>query len=107
MDLKATGEEIQVSVKQAKVRSEVPFAALVEQMAEEASELAHALLKYARAIRRENPTPVTLDEARANVVEEYTDLLLVGDILCLKGSAMGYEEKLDRWIDRNSDLQSG
>ena len=48
--------------------------AMLEQLAEEASELAQATLKLARIYRAENPTPVTEDEAYKNLVEEYTDV---------------------------------
>ena len=48
--------------------------AMLEQLAEEASELAQAALKLARIYRAENPTPVTEDEAYKNLVEEYTDV---------------------------------
>lgn len=48
--------------------------ALLELTAEECVELAHACLKLARVIRQENPTPVTSDEAIANVEEEIADI---------------------------------
>lgn len=38
-------------------------AALLEQVAEECTELGHAALKLARKYRNENPTPVTEEEA--------------------------------------------
>ena len=49
--------------------------AMLEQLAEEASELAKAALKLARIERDENPTPVTKDEAEMNLTEEYTDVV--------------------------------
>lgn len=48
--------------------------AMLEQLAEECIELAHACLKLARVERGESPTPVTLDEARRKVVEEMADM---------------------------------
>ena len=48
--------------------------AMLEQLAEEASELAQAALKLARIYRAENPTPVTESEAYKNIIEEYTDV---------------------------------
>ena len=48
--------------------------AMLEQMAEEAAELAQAALKLARIKRGENPTPVTEEEAWKHLVEEYTDV---------------------------------
>ena len=44
------------------------------QMAEEAAELAQAALKLARVLRAENPTPVTLEEAKMNLTAEFTDV---------------------------------
>ena len=49
--------------------------AMLEQLAEEATELAQAALKLARKLRRENPTPKTLDECKRNLREEYTDVV--------------------------------
>ena len=48
--------------------------ALLELLAEECSELAHAALKMARAERGENPTPKTVDECKAEVMEECADV---------------------------------
>lgn len=42
-------------------------------IAEEASELAKAALKLRRAITGTNPTPVPVDEALNNLIEEYSD----------------------------------
>ena len=49
--------------------------AMLEQLAEEATELAQASLKVARVLRKENPTPVTLSEACVKLLEEYTDVV--------------------------------
>ena len=49
-------------------------AAMFEQLAEEAAELAQAALKLARIERGENPTPVSKEEAEENLREEYTDV---------------------------------
>lgn len=49
---------------------------MYEQLAEEASELCKAALKMARILRGENPTPVTDNEARINLIEEFTDVML-------------------------------
>ena len=46
------------------------------QIAEEASELAQAALKLRRAITGTNPTPVTVEEAVKNFVEEYGDTVV-------------------------------
>ena len=50
--------------------------AMLEQLAEECSELTQAALKKARILRRENPSPVTEEMANANLEEETADVLL-------------------------------
>lgn len=74
--------------------------ALLDQLAEEATELAHAALKVARILRAENPTPVTLREAESMVIEEWTDLCLVADVIGLNLDEDIYDAKLNRWISR-------
>lgn len=44
------------------------------QLAEEASELAHAALKLRRACTQESPTPVTEDQAMDHLMEEIADV---------------------------------
>ena len=58
--------------------------AMLEQAAEEASELAKAALKYARILFNENPTPVTKDKAFNDLTEEYSDFILCAEELGLK-----------------------
>lgn len=58
-----------------RIIDEIGKAAMFEQLAEECTELAKAALKMARIIRNENPTPVTEEEAIANIREEYTDVV--------------------------------
>jgi multidrug resistance efflux pump len=79
---------------------EVPPAALYEQMAEEAAELAKASLKMARVIRSENPTPVTQREAMAQMVEELSDLMVVCDVAEVAPDEQIKEYKLKRWAER-------
>lgn len=74
--------------------------ALFEGVAEEAVELAKAALKVARIMRKENPTPVTLDDAAREVVVEYSDLRVYIDILRIYVDAEVYDEKKQRFIDR-------
>lgn len=84
------------------IRKEIGTAACLEQLAEEASEFAQAALKYARILRGENPTPVSLDEAAKKLIEEYTDLAVctarVSDI-CYLDYRM-YSDKYHRWQER-------
>lgn len=51
-------------------------AAMLEQTAEECVELAKACLKYARALRKENPTPKPMHEIIANIEEETADVCI-------------------------------
>ena len=51
-------------------------AAMLEQTAEEAAELAQACLKLARYERMENPVYKTLDQLRADLVEEMVDVCI-------------------------------
>ena len=84
-------------------------AALLEQVAEECTELGHAALKLARKYRNENPTPVAEEEAYANLKEEWADMLLSMTVLdhyynmdCneLKGIM---DNKYTRWNQRLED----
>ena len=68
--------------------------ALLELTAEECVELAHACLKLARVIRQENPTPVTSDEAIANVEEEIADIDICIDEL-IKSQIINVKNLLD------------
>lgn len=51
--------------------------AILEQLAEECAELAKAALKLSRGMRKENPTPVTVNDAFDNLVEEIGDVRLL------------------------------
>lgn len=80
--------------------------ALLEQFAEECSELAQASLKYARKLRRENPTPKTEQEILDNLHEEIADVLVCIDELVKSNLIVsGYinlirDEKTKRWYER-------
>ena len=79
---------------------------ILEQLAEEATELAQAALKMIRACGHKNPTPVTPEEAYIDIIKECADISN-----CLV--AMGYNtaqerlliartmhEKQVRWVER-------
>ena len=82
------------------VKDTIGIAAVYEQLAEECAELGKAALKCARVIRGENPTPVTMEEALADLREEYTDTVLVADELGVRPDYAIYAQKLGRWYDR-------
>ena len=84
-------------------------AALLEQVAEECTELGHAALKLARKYRNENPTPVTEEEAYANLKEEWADMLLSMTVLdhyynmdCNEQKGI-MDNKYARWNQRLED----
>ena len=82
------------------IKDNMSDASLYEQMAEECVELSHALLKAARILRNENPTPTKWKEALSNVEEEYTDVDLVATLLKIHPNYSTQAYKLDRWIFR-------
>lgn len=57
-----------------KIKQRLPQDELLAQLAEECSELSQAALKLRRALTGINPTPVTAEEARWNLVEEAADV---------------------------------
>lgn len=90
---------------EAEIAKKLTKAAALEQMAEEASELAQAALKYARILRGENPTPVTEREAMGHLSEEVADVLVCMDVVMEYPDALyGVDEKVfekkARWLDR-------
>ena len=50
--------------------------AMLELLAEECTELAHAALKLARKERGENPTPKSMEECQNKVIEEWADVII-------------------------------
>lgn len=76
------------------------------QIAEEASELAQAAAKLARVIRGVNPTPLTEEEARDTLEEEYSDLNNALSVYNMqhKIATPGHDDrrmdKMRRWHDR-------
>jgi hypothetical protein len=79
----------------------IPEPALYEQLAEECAELAQACLKKSRKLREENYTPKTDEEIKASIIEEFTDVLLVADVLGIRVDYDIYMSKGNRWISRN------
>lgn len=82
------------------IQLSVGEAAIYEQLAEEAAELSQAALKCARIIRRENPTPVTQEEADRHLQEEFSDVMLCTEVLGLKEDPEITERKAKRWVER-------
>lgn len=73
---------------------------LLEGLAEESSELAQAALKLIRANGTNNFTPVTVDEARKNLVEEIGDVAMIIDALGYDIPESSDNAKWNRWYSR-------
>lgn len=74
---------------------------LLEQLAEEASELAQAALKLIRAADySNNPTPITLQEAEVGLDEELHDVLAVASLLGIIDYDDDENPKWKRWAER-------
>lgn len=89
------------------IRENAMLADVYSQLAEEAVELSMAAAKMARILRGTNPTPVSRESAEENLIEEYTDVLLVSrDILDLKTNDVIRGYKLYRWKKRLEEKAS-
>lgn len=84
----------------------VGVAAVYEALAEECSELAKAAQKTARVLRKENPTPVTEEEAKRMVDEEFTDVLSVAAALRLEPNTEISLAKWDRLLNRIKEKEN-
>ena len=81
--------------------------AVLMALAEEASELSKAAMKFARAKGLlDNPTPISVEQAEADLIEEYNDLLNCIDVLCEMSSLTICvdvdlrKRKCRRWAER-------
>lgn len=91
-----------------KISDILPKTEILAQLAEEASELAQAALKLRRALDGTNPTPKSVAECEANLIEEWADVDL--SLRCALECDYFYEyrtkveqmelKKLDRWLSR-------
>lgn len=79
-------------------------AAMLEQMGEEAAELAKAALKLARVLRCENPTPVTEEEAERALVAEFTDVQHCAGELKLETDWQQIDAKNRRFKQRMDEM---
>ena len=84
------------------IKEKMPVTELLAGLAEEASELAQAALKYRRALDGTNPTPITQDEAYEHLCEEIADVGLYMQVLSLPNSYISsiMEQKMKRWENR-------
>lgn len=82
-------------------------AAMLEQLAEESSELTKAALKMARIIRKENPTPIKFNDAMSNLIEEYTDVVQCAKELRIIPNVEQIKAKEERFEKRWEDMKNG
>lgn len=91
--------------------SQIGECAALEQLAEEATELAQTALKLARIVRHENPTPVDYETAFYSFLEELGDTRLCIKVLEEKygklNTIRGERKKLERWQTRIDDFITG
>ena len=87
-----------------KIKQHIPQDELLTQLAEECAELSQAALKLRRALTGINPTPVTAEEARRNLVEEAADVYnVLGLLLDAEDNVEIYDIirwKKARWLNR-------
>lgn len=85
--------------------------ALLEQCAEECTELAHACLKMSRKMRNENPTPAAMNDILQNLNEEMADVMICMNAIVESGlisyesidSEYGRkEERLIKRLEKNN-----
>lgn len=95
-----------------KIFAKLGRAAVLEQLAEEASEVAQAALKMARIIRGENPTPKTACEAAEALEEEMADVIVCMRVLEIGSIVIDVENvekiaeiKMKRWLDRLENMR--
>lgn len=101
--LKKTGgktEDGEVIVYPGIMKECVGEPAMLEQLAEECTELAKAALKLARIERGENPTPVNKEDAIENLIEEYSDVENCARELSMKPCRDIMDKKLERFVER-------
>ena len=91
------------------IREIMPLAEIMTQLAEEASELAQAALKYRRTLSNSNPTPVTRREAEDKLLEEIADVKLCLHVAGLESCPRKIKvngiisAKAARWLKRLED----
>lgn len=83
------------------VRIRMDMRSELEQLAEESAELAQAAIKMIRATGlSKSPTPVKLNDAWSDVVEEAGDVLMLLDLLGAVDIDTSDNPKWERWARR-------
>lgn len=82
------------------IQNHISYAALCEQLAEEATELAQEALKLARIIRDENPTNAQRQKTWERLENEFSDVGVCAKMLDLEFNDAYMEYKINRWEGR-------
>ena len=82
------------------VRKHLDTYDILDQLAEEAAELSQAALKLKRAMKRTNPTAVSLMDANNNLIEEYSDVCNVANVMGISADHDICKAKMQRWANR-------
>lgn len=82
------------------IRNNLDLYDILDQLAEEAAELSQAALKLKRVMKGTNPTTVGLLEANNRLIEEYSDVCNVTNVLGISIDNDICASKMKRWVER-------
>ena len=82
------------------IKDYLPETEILAQLAEECAELSQAALKLRRVLDKTNPTPVTEQEATAQMIEEISDVVCCLQELGFSADMYIIERKKERWLSR-------
>lgn len=84
------------------IRELTRYSEALMQLAEEASELAQAALKYSRALGTGTPTDVSPTDARERMIEETADVMLTAAVCGIRNTDTEpvMAAKVERWMRR-------
>lgn len=82
------------------LRSTVDDVDKIAQLAEEASELAQACVKWLRVSKGTNYSPMSVDQALDHIYEEFTDVIVASKVAGIYPSSSIESYKSLRWEER-------
>lgn len=97
--------------KKMNISEKIGMPAVLEQCAEECTELAQACLKIARKMRQENPTPATMDILIKDFNEEIADVMVCLNVIVDSGFISNEAidsvmmTKQNRWEERIKKME--
>ena len=98
-------DAVQFAVKCDNVEKTKPWPVLYRDLAEACLKLAKASMKMARCIRKENPTPVTEEEALHSVKQYYQEVRDVAQVLGLLVDKTQMFRKYRRFENRHKEAE--